>query len=58
MPGVIATNGGGQPGSSVSSVRIRGIGSINANSAPLYVLNGVVYDGDIQMIDSTSGRGV
>src|SRR5690606_33104083 len=34
VPGVIATNGGGQPGSG-ASVLIRGIGSVNASSAPL-----------------------
>ncbi|MET0392329.1 MAG: TonB-dependent receptor [Chitinophagaceae bacterium] len=49
VPGVIATNGGGQPGSN-ANVRIRGIGSVNASSAPLYVLNGVPYDGLIASI--------
>lgn len=51
IPGLIATNGGGQPGSG-AAVRIRGIGSINANSSPLYVLNGVPYDGSISAIAS------
>lgn len=47
VPGVISTNGSGQPGS-VPSVRIRGIGSINASSAPLYVVDGIpVVSGDI-----------
>lgn len=49
VPGIIATNGGGAPGSA-ASVLIRGVGSINANSAPLYVLNGVPYDGSISSI--------
>lgn len=43
-PGVQATNGGGAPGTS-TDVRIRGIGSINANSSPLYVVDGVPYVG-------------
>ena len=50
VSGLSATNGGGQPGANNSAIRIRGFGSINASSAPLYVLNGVVYDGDIQAI--------
>jgi TonB-linked SusC/RagA family outer membrane protein len=50
VPGIIATNGGGAPGQNVASVLIRGIGSVNANSAPLYVVNGVPYDGDISSI--------
>jgi TonB-linked SusC/RagA family outer membrane protein len=45
-PGIQSTGGSGQPGSS-GSIRIRGIGSINASSAPLYVVDGVPYDGSI-----------
>lgn len=51
VPGIIATNGGGQPGTG-ASVLIRGVGSVNANSAPLYVLNGVPYDGSISAIST------
>lgn len=36
-PGVQATTGSGQPGSS-SSIYIRGMGSINASKTPLYVV--------------------
>ncbi|MBS4043582.1 MAG: SusC/RagA family TonB-linked outer membrane protein [Chitinophagaceae bacterium] len=50
VPGLNATNGGGAPGSN-ADIRIRGIGSINGNQAPLYVLNGVVYDGSISSLD-------
>ncbi|MFL5786998.1 MAG: SusC/RagA family TonB-linked outer membrane protein, partial [Flavisolibacter sp.] len=50
VPGVIATNGGGAPGSNAASLLIRGVGSINASSAPLFVLNGVPYDGSISSI--------
>ncbi|MEI9947279.1 MAG: TonB-dependent receptor plug domain-containing protein [Chitinophagaceae bacterium] len=49
VPGIIATNGGGVPGAN-AAIRIRGIGSVNASSAPLYVLNGVPYDGIISSI--------
>lgn len=49
VPGVITTNGGGSPGSG-ASVIVRGVGSVNASSAPLYVLNGVPYDGLISSI--------
>jgi len=45
-PGISATSGNGQPGSS-AAIRIRGFGSINASSAPLYVVDGFPYDGYI-----------
>lgn len=40
MPGLQISNDSGQPGS-LPSVTIRGIGSINASSRPLYVIDGV-----------------
>ena len=40
----------GAPGSNVS-MKIRGIGSINASNNPLYVLDGVPYDGDMSAIN-------
>jgi len=49
VAGVQVTGGTGQPGSS-SSIRIRGIGSVNASNAPLYVVDGAAYDGDINAI--------
>jgi TonB-linked SusC/RagA family outer membrane protein len=48
-PGVMATNGGGAPGSGASIV-LRGFASITGNVAPLYVLNGTPYFGDINAI--------
>ncbi len=45
-PGISATSGNGQPGSS-AGIRIRGIGSINASSSPLYVVDGFPYGGYI-----------
>ena len=41
--GVQFTSAGGQPGSS-GGIRIRGFGSINASSSPLYVVDGVPFD--------------
>ncbi len=49
-PGVQVTSGTGQPGSG-SSVMIRGFGSINASATPLYVVDGVPYDGAISAIN-------
>jgi len=51
VPGVSSTNGGGTPGSG-ADIRIRGFGSVNASSAPLYVLNGIPYDGSITAISN------
>ncbi|HEY1023117.1 MAG TPA: SusC/RagA family TonB-linked outer membrane protein, partial [Flavisolibacter sp.] len=45
-PGIAATSGNGQPGSS-AAIRIRGFGSINASSAPLFVVDGFPYEGFI-----------
>jgi TonB-linked SusC/RagA family outer membrane protein len=42
--GVTAVTTSGAPGSS-SSIRVRGIGSINANQEPLYVIDGVIVQG-------------
>ncbi len=39
MAGVQVVNGSGQPGSG-ASIRIRGVGSINSGSTPLYVVDG------------------
>lgn len=51
VPGVQTTNGGGAPGTG-AAIRLRGIGSVNASSAPLYVVNGVPYDGSISAISA------
>lgn len=45
-PGIQSLSANGQPGSG-QSVRIRGFGSINASNDPLYVVDGVVYDGGL-----------
>ncbi|MBQ0043883.1 MAG: TonB-dependent receptor [Bacteroidales bacterium] len=47
--GVQVINNSGQPGDS-GSITIRGIGSMNASSSPLYVVDGVAYSGYINAI--------
>jgi TonB-linked SusC/RagA family outer membrane protein len=49
-PGIQTTSANGQPGNS-STIRIRGVGSINASSAPLFVVDGAPYEGDINALD-------
>ncbi len=51
MAGVQTTSSNGQPGTS-ASVRIRGIGSLSAGNTPLYVVDGVPFDGDISSINT------
>lgn len=50
-PGVQVTGGNGQPGAG-ASVRIRGISSINSSNAPLYVVDGMPFDGDVNSINT------
>lgn len=51
VAGVQVVNSSGQPGT-VAGIRIRGIGSISANSSPLYVVDGIPLDaGSISSID-------
>lgn len=45
VPGLNISTGSGQPGSSNTSVILRGIGSINGNVEPLYVVDGVQMNG-------------
>jgi len=49
-PGVVSTSGGGQPGS-VASIQIRGYGSINGSTSPLYVVDGIPFDGSVTSIN-------
>ena len=48
--GLLTTSGSGQPGESAKIV-IRGYGSINASQNPLYVVDGIPYDGDLSSIN-------
>ena len=51
IAGVQTISSNGQPGTS-STVRIRGIGSMNASNKPLYVVDGMPFDGDISSINT------
>ncbi|WP_037497747.1 SusC/RagA family TonB-linked outer membrane protein [Sphingobacterium deserti] len=49
-PGLQSVSSSGQPGTD-ATIRIRGIGSINASSDPLYVVDGVPYGGSLSAIN-------
>lgn len=49
VPGLQSFSSTGQPGSD-ATIYIRGVGSVNASSAPLYVVDGVPYQGSISSI--------
>ena len=51
VAGVQVTRTNGQPGTT-STVRIRGVGSMAAGNSPLYVVDGVPFDGDISSINT------
>ena len=50
-PGVQVISSSGDPTSNGASIRIRGFGSMSASNAPLYVVDGVPYDGSISDIN-------
>lgn len=50
VAGVRFSNSGGQPGE-LSSIQIRGIGSINESTSPLYVVDGVTMSTSLNMIN-------
>ena len=50
VAGVTSLKATGQPGTS-ATIRIRGFGSINAGMNPLYVIDGIPFEGDISSID-------
>jgi TonB-linked SusC/RagA family outer membrane protein len=52
VAGVQMSNSSGQPGSTTPAIRIRGISSINAGNAPLVVVDGAPYSGDINNINT------
>lgn len=51
VAGVQIQSSNGQPGTS-ATVRVRGVGSINAGADPLYVVDGVPFDGDLSSINT------
>ena len=50
-PGVQVISSSGDPASNGSSIVIRGIGSMSASNTPLYVVDGMPYDGSISDIN-------
>lgn len=50
-PGVNIVTSGGQPGEN-PTIRIRGIGSVNASADPLIVVDGVVFSGNLNSISA------
>ncbi len=57
VPGVQSVAPAGQPGSD-ASIRIRGIGSINASNEPLYVVDGIPYTGSINAINASDVQSI
>lgn len=51
MAGVQTTYSSGQPGES-ATVRVRGVGSLAAGNDPLYVVDGIPFDGEISSINT------
>ena len=50
VAGISTTSGSGQPGEG-ASIQIRGTGSINASSDPLYVVDGIPFDGNLSALN-------
>ena len=50
-PGVQVISSSGDPAAGGSTIRIRGIGSMSASNAPLYIVDGMPYDGNIADIN-------
>ncbi len=51
VAGVNVINSTGQPGTA-ATIRIRGFGSVNGNRSPLYVLDGVPFNGELTAINN------
>lgn len=51
VSGLSVTSSSGRAGTA-TTMRVRGIGSLNASSAPLIILDGAPYDGDINSINT------
>ena len=50
-PGVQIISSSGDPASGGGTIRIRGIGSMSASNSPLYIVDGMPYDGSISDIN-------
>lgn len=49
--GIQVTSSSGQPGES-PDIRIRGFGSVNSSNAPLYVIDGTIFNGNLSDINA------
>jgi len=56
LPGVNITGNSGTLGAQ-QSIRVRGVGSINASNQPLYVVDGVIINGNIESQNALGGPG-
>ena len=52
VAGIQMNTASGQPGATTPTIRVRGIGSINAGNDPLIILDGAPYDGDLNNISN------
>jgi len=52
VAGVQVISSNGQPGTS-ASIRVRGVSSINGSNTPLYVVDGIPFDGDLSSIPAS-----
>ena len=52
VAGVQVQSSNGQPGTS-ATIRVRGVSSINGSNTPLYVVDGVPFDGDLSSIPNS-----
>ena len=50
-PGVQVISSSGDPASGGATIRIRGIGSMSASNSPLYIVDGMPFDGSISDIN-------
>ena len=50
VPGINIVNTGGVPGTN-PTIRIRGVGSINASAAPLIIVDGAPFNGNLNSIE-------
>ena len=50
-PGVQVISSSGDPAAGGATIRIRGIGSMSASNAPLYIVDGMPFDGSISDIN-------
>ena len=52
VTGMQIVSSSGQPGVTSPTIRVRGIGSINAGSAPLIILDGAPFSGDLNNLNT------